>query len=66
MLNGLVYMFLDKGKTEDIKEDLDVGFLQMEGPERLLVKMCLFGIILVYNTEIGKGNPLILCNFAYL
>lgn len=66
MLNGLVYMFLDKGKTEDIKEDLDVGFLQMDGPERLLVKMCLFGIILVYNTEIGKGNPLILCNFAYL
>lgn len=66
MLNGLVYMFLDKGKTEDIKEDLDVGFLQMEGPERLLVKMRLFGIILVYNTEIGKGNPLILCNFAYL
>lgn len=59
-------MFLDKGKTEDIKEDLDVGFLQMEGPERLLVKMCLFGIILVYNTEIGKGYPLILCNFAYL
>lgn len=66
MLNGLVYMFLDKGKTEDIKEDLDVGFLQMEGPERLLVKMCLFGIILVYNTEIGKGNPLILCNFVCL
>lgn len=64
MLNGLVYMFLDKGKTEDIKEDLDVGFLQMDGPERLLVKMRLFGIILVYNTEIGKGNPLILCNFA--
>ena len=59
-------MFLDKGKTEDIKEDLDVGFLQMDGPERLLVKMHLFGIILVYNTEIGKGNPLILCNFAYL
>lgn len=66
MLNGLVYMFLDKGKTEDIKEDLDVGFLQMDGPERLLVKMCLFGIILVYNTEIGKGNPLILCNFVCL
>lgn len=66
MLNGLVYMFLDKGKTEDIKEDLDVGFLQMDGPERLLVKMRLFGIILIYNTEIGKGNPLILCNFAYL
>ena len=42
MLNGLVYMFLDKGKTEDIKEDLDVGFLQMEGPERLLVKMRLW------------------------
>lgn len=60
-------MFLDKGKTEDIKEDLDVGFLQMEGPERLLlVKMCLLGIILVYNTEIGKGNPLILCNFVCL
>lgn len=59
-------MFLDKGKTEDIKEDLDVGFLQMDGPERLLVKMRLFGIILVYNTEIGEGNPLILCNFAYL
>lgn len=59
-------MFLDKGKTEDIKEDLDVGFLQMDGPGRLLVKMRLFGIILVYNTEIGKGNPLILCNFAYL
>lgn len=59
-------MFLDKGKTEDIKEDLDVGFLQMEGPERLLVKMCLFGIILVYNTEIGKENPLILCNFVCL
>ena len=35
-------MFLDKGKTEDIKEDLDVGFLQMEGPERLLVKMRLW------------------------
>ena len=59
-------MFLDKGKTEDIKEDLDVGFLQMDGPERLLVKMRLFGIILVYNTEIGEGNPLILCNFVYL
>lgn len=41
-------------------------FLADGGPERLLVKMCLFGIILVYNTEIGKGNPLILCNFAYL
>lgn len=61
-----MYMFLDKGKTEDIKEDLDVGFLQMDGPERLLVKMRLFGIILVYNTEIGKGNPLILCNFVCL
>lgn len=26
MLNGLVDMFLDKGKMEDLKEDLEAGF----------------------------------------
>lgn len=41
-------------------------FLADGWPRKIVSQDVLFGIILVYNTEIGKGNPLILCNFACL